>query len=399
MKFRLLVVFFFPFIFFTKGISHPMPNSMLILNVHEKYISGQIQLPLGELQSAIGMGVNDNTDKLVERLGDTLRTYLLKHIRPKSFEGKPWVVEIGQMKVVTTKNQLTGDYNELDIDFKITPPKNYDLRNFYFDYDVILHQVASHQILVNIKQDWQQGIVSEDSTLQQIGVIALDVPSGKIPIFQVSLQAGSTWQGFKNMINLGVLHIKEGTDHMLFLLTLILPAMLFAETKRWGSFVGTRTSIINLLKIITAFTIGHSLTLLLGSIEWISFSPKPIEVLIAVTIFISALHAYRPLYPKKETLVASGFGLIHGLAFAETLYNLELSTKQMVFSILGFNIGIEMMQIILISLVFPLLLTLSRTRFYTQIRQIGAILMMFLALAWLIERITEKSNFITELIA
>jgi hypothetical protein len=66
----------------------------------------------------------------------------------------------------------------------MSPPLNYDLRNFYFDYDVILHQVASHQILVNIKEDWQQGLVSEDSTLQQIGVIALDTQTGKIPFFK-----------------------------------------------------------------------------------------------------------------------------------------------------------------------------------------------------------------------
>jgi hypothetical protein len=99
----------------------------------------------------------------------------------------------------------------------MSPPLNYDLRNFYFDYDVILHQVASHQILVNIKEDWQQGLVSEDSTLQQIGVIALDTQTGKIPVFQVSLQEGSVWQGFKNMVVLGIDHIAEGTDHILFI--------------------------------------------------------------------------------------------------------------------------------------------------------------------------------------
>jgi hypothetical protein len=71
----------------------------------------------------------------------------------------------------------------------------------------------------------------------------------------------------------------------------------------------------------------------------------------------------------------------------------------MFLSILGFNIGIELMQLFIILLVFPILILLNKTRYYTQIRQIGAIIMMIFAFAWMIERIQDKPNFITELIA
>ncbi|MEA5460501.1 HupE/UreJ family protein [Arcicella sp. LKC2W] len=380
------------------SFSHPMPNTLVVLNIHEKHISGEIQLPLSELQSAIGMAVNDNSERLIERLGDSLTLYLQKHIRPKTFDGKLWKVLIGNMKVVETTNELSGDYKELIVEFSMTPPPFYDLRNFYFNYDVVLHQVASHKILVSIKQDWQQGIISEDSTYQEVGVISLDVPTGKVFPFQISLQQGSVWNGFKNMVTLGIKHIADGTDHILFLLTLLLPAMLLVEDKKWGKFSGNKSSLINLLKIVTAFTIGHSLTLVLGTIQWLNFPSKPIEILIAITILISAFHAYKPIYPKKEILIAGGFGLIHGLAFAETLTNLQLSVKQLVISILGFNIGIELMQLFIILLVFPILILLSKTPYYQRIRQIGAIIMMILALAWMIERFQDKANFITQLI-
>lgn len=380
-------------------LAHPMPNSMVILNIHEKHISGEIMIPLGELQSAIGMGVNDNSFRLVERLGDSLRLYLTRHIRPKSFEGKLWTVKLGQMKVVESTDQLVGQYKELVVAFTMAPPLHYDLRNFYFDYDVILHQVASHKALIHVKQDWEQGLVKEDTTTQQVGVIEWDIVNGKLSPFQVSLQQGSAWKGFQNMVSLGISHIVEGTDHVLFLLTLLLPAMLLANGSRWGAFVGIKSSLTNLLKIVTAFTVGHSLTLLLGSLHWLSFPTKPIEVLITFTILVSAFHAFRPIYPQKEVLIAGGFGLIHGLAFAETLTNLELSTKQMVLSILGFNVGIELMQLGIILLVFPGLILLSKTRYYGVFRQIGAVLMMLMALAWMIERIQEKPNFITELIS
>lgn len=380
------------------GFSHPMPNTLVVLNIHEKHISGEIQLPLSELQSAIGMEVNDNSERLIERLGDSLKLYLQQHIRPKTFDGKPWKVVIGSMKVAETTNELSGDYKELIVEFSMTPPPFYDLRNFYFNYDVVLHQVASHKILVSIKQDWQQGIISEDSTYQAVGVISLDVPTGKIFPFQISLQQGSVWSGFKNMVTLGIKHIADGTDHILFLLTLLLPAMLLVEDKKWGKFSGKKISLINLLKIVTAFTIGHSVTLILGTIQWLNFPSKPIEILIAITILISAFHAYKPIYPKKEVLIAGSFGLIHGLAFAETLTNLQLSTKQMVLSIFGFNIGIELMQLFIIILVFPILIFLSKTTYYERIRQVGAIIMIIFALAWMIERIQDKSNFITQIL-
>lgn len=377
--------------------AHPMPNSMVVLNIHEKHISGQIMLPLSELQSAIGMGVNDNSHRLVERLGDSLRIYLNQHIRPKSFEGKLWSVQLGEMKVLESTDPLVGQYKELVVAFTMAPPLNYDLRNFYFDYDVILHQVASHKALVHVRQDWEQGFVREDTTTLQVGVIEWDIVNGKLSPFQVSLQQGSLWKGFENMVKLGISHIKEGTDHILFVLTLLLAIQPPNRKERkktspiggWGA----------VLKIITAFTIGHSLTLLLGSIQWLHFPSKPIEVLIAFTILVSAFHAFRPIYPKWEVLIAGGFGLIHGLAFAETLTNLDLSTKQLLLSIFGFNVGIELMQLVIILMFFPVLFLLSKTRYYTIVRQVGAILMMIMALAWMIERIEEKPNFITEWLA
>jgi HupE / UreJ protein len=380
-----LVLFF---LFKNVGFTHPMPSSMVVLKVNEKNITGEIQLPLGELQSAIGMGVNDNSVGLVERLGDTLRAYLIKHIRPKSFEGKLWTVELSEMHVNSIKNPLTGEYNELIVAFSMAPPLHFDLRNFYFDYDVILHQVASHKILINVKQDWQQGIFAEDSTMQQLGIIELDVPTGKIPVFQVALSQGSTWQGFKSMVTLGMSHIKDGTDHLLFLLVLLLPALQMAQNKRWEGFSGTKESFKKIIKIVTSFTVGHSITLLLGAIGFINFPSKPIEILIAVSITVSAIHAIRPIFNNKEIFIAAGFGLVHGLAFANTLKELGLETSNFILSIFGFNLGVEIFQILIVILVFPILLLLAqKTTKYSLFRTIGAVIAIFASFYWLWERI------------
>jgi hypothetical protein len=394
----LIGAFWLPFWGLEGLFAHPMPSSMVVLNIHEKYISGEIQLPLNELQSAIGMAVNDNSVHLVERLGDSLKIYLLKHIHPRTFDGKWWKVALGKMKVVETKSQLSGDYKELIVEFTMTPPQFYDLRNFYFDYDVILHQVASHKILISIKQDWQQGIIAEDSIFQEVGIIELDIPNSVIKPFQMSLQHGSTWKGFKSMVLLGTKHIAEGTDHLLFLLVLLLPIPLLVKDKKWGSYKNILPSLIHILKVVTAFTMGHSLTLLLGAIGWVLLPSKFIEVLIGVSILVSAIHAIKPVFPGKETYIALGFGLIHGLAFANTLVGLSLDTKQMILSIFGFNIGIELMQLAVIIVVIPWLLLLSRTSFYTVFRVSGAILAIIAASAWIVERIFQQTNFITSFI-
>ncbi|WP_229598840.1 HupE/UreJ family protein [Runella limosa] len=379
--------------------AHPMPSSMVVLNIHEKHISGEVLLPLSELQSAIGMRVNDHLERLVARLGDSLRRYLVKHIRPKSFEGMPWTVTIGSMQLLESTDPIVGTYKELVVQFDMVPPFGYDLRNFFFDYDVILHQVASHKALIHVKQDWAQGLVREDTLTQQIGVIEWDVVNNKLNPFLVSLAEGSRWKGFTNMVHLGIDHIAEGTDHLLFVLTLLFPAMLVASEGRWHKRMELKASLLNLLKIVTAFTVGHSLTLLIGSLQWLHFPAKPIEVLIAITILVSAFHALKPIYPKREVIIAGLFGLVHGLAFAETLTNLDLSTTQMVLSILGFNIGIELMQLALIVVAFPLLFLLAKTSSYGLIRTVGAVMMMILAFAWMVERIQESPNFVTEWLA
>ena len=109
----------------------------------------------------------------------------------------------------------------------------------------------------------------------------------------------------------GMRHIAEGTDHLLFLLALLLPAPLMAVGAHWTGFAEVRTSFLRILGIVTAFSIGHSLTLALAAWGLIRVPSRPIEVLIAFSILISAIHAFRPIFPGREARIAAFFGLIH----------------------------------------------------------------------------------------
>jgi hypothetical protein len=170
--------------------------------------------------------------------------------------------------------------------------------------------------------------------------------------------------------------------------------MLVYNKKRWTNYGGLKYSILRLLKIVTAFTIGHSITLIIGALGWLRLPVQPVEMLIAFSILVSAVHAVRPVFAGKEMYVAAGFGLIHGLAFAAVLADLHLGAGTMALSILSFNIGIECMQLVVIAITVPWLILLSRTPFYKGIRITGAALSAVAATAWIVERYTGDANLV-----
>ena len=208
------------------------------------------------------------------------------------------------------------------------------------------------------------------------------------------MQQSSLWENFSGMFFMGMQQIRQGRGHLLFLLTLLLPAMLVTNRKQWGQFGGVGYSLVRIFKIITAFTAGHSVTLLIGATGFISFPGRPIEVLIALSILISAIHAYKPIFPGKEMYIAAGFGLIHGMAFAETLVNLNPDASRMALNILGFNLGIGIMQMFIILIIMPWLIILSRINFYSGLRIAGAFTAAVASIGWMVERITGTPNFI-----
>ena len=273
-----------------------MPNSVVLLNVHANRIDAELQIPLVELQSAWGHAVNDSSAGLVERRGPQLRAYLQAHIRPQSPDGRSWSVSVGELTVHESQNPINGVYRELTARVQMVPPAGEDVRQFTFYYDAVLHQVMTHKILVSVRQDWERGQLAETEPLQ-VGTISLDIVNNRILPLPVNLVSGSAWSGFTAMVTLGTQHIAEGTDHLLFLLVLLLPAPLLMGGKRWSRFGGIWYSLKRLLLIVTAFTVGHSITLLAGALGWIRLPSQPVEILIAVSILVSAVHAVRPLFP------------------------------------------------------------------------------------------------------
>lgn len=252
--------------------------------------------------------------------------------------------------------------------------------DFVLGFDAISHQVQNHITLVSLR--------TEDEIPAQAKMLG-NLRFGERRL-RVQVADTDWWSAVPSLFRLGAAHIAEGTDHLLFLLTLLLPAPLLALQGRWGEYGGRRHMVVRLLWVVTAFTFGHSLTLTAAAVGWATLPPQPVEVVIALSILVSAFHAWRPVFPNREYLIAAVFGLVHGFAFATALQELDLAGARLAVGILAFNLGIESVQLALVTLVAPMLAWLAPTRYYPHLRKVLALTAGAMALFWMAQRITAS---------
>jgi hypothetical protein len=197
--------------------AHQTPSTIVLLDVSPARVGMELQLPLTELELAFGLGVTNDPGTVLEKLAPQLKEYLKAHIHPFVTRENPWTIEITQMKMDKGEQVASGPpYWELVVHLLLTPPPGETTRRFTLDYDVIMHQVINHAAFVSIRNDWETGNTGKAPA--EAGVIRWDTRDNVIYPLQINLEKGSAWTGFSSMINLGMHHIKEGTDHMLFLI-------------------------------------------------------------------------------------------------------------------------------------------------------------------------------------
>lgn len=187
--------------------------------------------------------------------------------------------------------------------------------------------------------------------------------------------AASRWSVMREFLAWGAEHIFIGYDHIAFLLALLLVA----------------TRVTELLKIVTSFTVAHSLTLLLSALEIVRFPSRLTEILIAASIVYVAIENMFLRTTRHRVWLTFGFGLVHGLGFATQLRDrLSELPGSLILPVVSFNVGVELGQIAIVSVAFPLLLLLRRAaseRGVPLLVRWGSVPILLLGLGWLIERI------------
>lgn len=191
----------------------------------------------------------------------------------------------------------------------------------------------------------------------------------------------------------GAKHIWEGADHLLFLLTLLLPGLMLAGRRDLNAqtrSIKNREAEKFALKVITAFTVAHSITLGFSVFGWISLPDKWIESLIALSIIISALLNLQNRVQFSHWKLAFLFGLIHGMGFANGLKELGLSTTYFLETLFAFNLGVELGQISAVLLVgVPVVLMAKETQTKQRIMTYGSIGVLLISAVWLVQRVSS----------
>jgi hypothetical protein len=321
----------------------------------------------------------------VRQYADEIKEYVHAHVTPISPDGRPWTVIVREVTPVVEQEP------DVRVALTMAPPTGAPADRLTFRYDAIFHHLITHTAVVTLASEWSNGVIGAEPVL--LGTMR-DTNAAIV----IDRSGGSWLQGFSAMFRLGARHIAEGTDHLLFLLALILPAPLVAAGGRWGGFAGGQTALRRIVKVVTAFTLGHSITLMLGALGWAHLQSAVVESAIALSILVSAIHALVPIFQGREAFIAGGFGLVHGLAFAATLTDFGFDPWTLVSSVLGFNLGIEAFQLLVILVAMPWLVMLARSRLYGPLRIAAAVLTGLAAAAWFAERALGWGNPIAPLI-
>lgn len=327
----------------------------------------------------LGLGAEPDVEALLSR-GDALRLWIERTI----------VVTRGQARCEPT----IGTFEAVDRDGTMFLRTDVDYRCAGADGALVLEDGAvfpddvQHEAIVRLA--FASG---DEATILRHGRqrVELGVPAGAGRIAGVFL-----WEG--------VLHFAFGYDHVLFLLSLVLAAGFWIrvpsppDSKARASTPpppntgllapGTKKALADVVWLVTAFTLGHSVTLVLAALGIVVLPAQPVEVAIAASIVLVALlNVWRPEQRGPMPWIAGGFGLIHGFGFSSVLMELGLPRAQTVLALVCFNVGIELAQLAFVALVMGPLAWAARTRGYRAFVRGSSVLIALLALFWVIERV------------
>lgn len=364
--------------------AHPTPSSVAWVDFTPVGVVLEHDSPVEELERAMHEVLIDRENLSTERMliehRAELRDYLTEHVHVQSLVSKrAWSVGKPSVDAYVAEDGPRVKF-KIEID---APPGEASSSILLFD-DIVSHEVMSHHTTLMARRDWAAGLVSDEARL--VGTIVAGHP--KITLNR----AGSFWNGLWSMCRLGMTHISTGTDHLLFLTMLLLAAPMVSQRQRWTSTRPSWDTMGRLVRIVSAFTVGHSLTLAAQTMGFVAGTASWIEPMIAGSILVTSVHAAWPLWGGAETWLAGGFGLIHGLAFASALTGRELGRSQTGWALFGFNCGIEIAQLCWLTLLAPWCLLLARTPWYQWFRPGCASIGGVFALGWLVERVGQRSN-------
>ena len=378
-KLHQLLVFAF-FVFSIFSYSHEPNQSYLFLRIYEADgIQGRFEINVKELNKVFGFNLPDNsTVEDAKPYINTIKTYILEN---SSFHSGNTKYELILTDLGITE---TGMGNYIKYQFKLKDSEEIpDKLDIY--YNLAFHKDPKHKGFLVMEYNWKAGVI--DGYTNIIEDFGPDDTSTTL-----ALDESSVFTGFMAMVKQGVWHIWIGLDHILFLLALILPAVVRRKNNSifgWEPVMTFKAAFFYIIKVVSFFTIAHTITLTLASLNLINLPSQIVESIIAFSIGLAAYHNIRPIFKMKDWVIAFIFGLFHGFGFASVLGDLGLTGEFLTLSLLGFNIGVEVGQLVIIAAIFPILYVFRNHKSYPKFLVYMSILLIIVSLYWFVERVFD----------
>ena len=353
------------------ALAHKPSDSYLALRVEGAQLYGQWDIALRDLEYAIGLDANGDGEitwgELRAKHGE-IAAYALTRLKLAA-NGKDCALEAAAHLV---DEHSDGVYAVLrfEADCRAGP-----IASLAVDYSLFFDLDPTHRGLLRIESPagTLAGVLSPERANQGFALAGV-----------------SHWSQFSAYLREGVWHIWIGFDHVLFLLSLLLPAVLASggAGRAFSQPAGRFAPVFwDVFRIVTAFTVAHSITLSLAALAVISLPSRLVESAIALSVVLAALNNLYPVVTRERWMVAFGFGLVHGVGFASVLADLGLPQGALVLALVGFNLGVEAGQLAIVAMFLPLAYALRRTWLYRRlIFAGGSALIALLAAVWLLER-------------
>jgi hypothetical protein len=360
--------------------AHKPSDSYLAVTLKDGQLQGQWDVALRDLDFAIGLdadGDGNITWGEVRARHAEIAAYAGARLALAA-DGVACNLAIGTQQV---DEHTDGAYTVMPLQFSCPAAATGTPRALRLSYSLFADIDPQHRGLLNLTVDGAtRTAVFSPQAAQQDFVLA----------------ETSRWRQFLDYLREGVWHIWIGFDHILFLLSLLLPAVgLWAgrqaglpRAQRWQPVERFGQAFWDVLRIVTAFTLAHSITLSLAALGLVTLPSRFVESTIAASVVLAALNNVWPVFHGRRWIVAFLFGLIHGFGFASVLVDLGLPQGALALALLGFNVGVELGQLAIVAVFLPLAFWLRRSWFYRRVvLWAGSLVIAVIAAAWLVERV------------
>ena len=358
------------------ALAHTGDQSYLYLDVTDE-VTLELQLPFQDIEDHLGIVIEGSDDEIEAAIlanEAALVSYAREHIAIGA-NGRTW-----DLTDPTAGRFVEQGYAFINFTVGVDPEDVPD--ELQITLDPFFDENPDRDALFLIANDWQRGYIEDNAD-----PVARFTPGERVQSLDIG-DRGWT-RNLSSSFGLGLDHIKTGPDHILFVAVLLLPSVLVFRNG-WRPVDSFSKSLWRVLKIVSMFTVAHSITFTLAGLELIPLpGPRFVETIIAVSIAAAALLNIYPIWPQREWLIAFAFGLFHGLGFASLIGDLEISRSTRLVSLIGRNLGIEVGQVVVVLVAFPALFMLRRTKYYLPFMRLVSAVLVVVSLGWVTERLFD----------